>query len=330
MKPAAAVLLLLSGLPLFACDTPVYRYALENWPADSYQATVLHRRPLSAADQHLVERLKAAAQSANLTVRVSDLGRPDDFAIPPRLREIDGTMGPVLILSGPAATRPDADTWSGQLSDDAVDALVNSPVRRQVASRLHGGEIVWLFLESGQAADDEAAAKVISDSRSPAPPSSILRVRRDDPPEQLLVRMLLGSEPELSERREPMAFPVFGRGRLLYALVGRGITADNVRQAAEFLGGDCSCTLKRDNPGTDLLLTADWSDRAPPAEREAIETPAIAAPPVAQPPLDGRTPRAALWVALVFAGGLVVLTGTRALRSRKPRDAALDGNGGTR
>ena len=51
---------------------------------------------------------------------------------------------------------------------------------------------------------------------------SVLRVSRDDPKEQLLIQMLLGSEPDLRERTEPMVFPVFGRGRALFALVGAG------------------------------------------------------------------------------------------------------------
>ena len=66
----------------------------------------------------------------------------------------------------------------------------------------------------------------------------LLRVRRDDPAEALLVWMLLGSESDLAGQNEPIAFPVFGRGRVLYALVGDGITADNVRTAGAFLGDE--------------------------------------------------------------------------------------------
>jgi hypothetical protein len=329
VKAAAVTLVLLSAVPLFACDTPVYRYALENWPADSYQATVLHRGALSVAEQRLVQRLQTGAESANLKVRLIDQVRPDDPEVAAQFREIDVATGPVLILTPPAATKPDADTWSGRLTEEAIDAVLDSPVRRQEASRLHAGQIVWLFLESGQARIDDAAAQVIADNCPALPPSTVMRLRRDDVHEQLLVRMLLGSEPDLPGRREPMAFPVFGRGRLLYALVGRGITADNVRQAAGFLGGDCSCTVKRDNPGTDLLLTADWSDVTPAADADPASVPTVAES-ASRPSPEGRSSRAVLWVALVFAGGLVVLTGTRALRSRKPRDAALDGNGETR
>jgi len=138
--------------------------------------------------------------------------------------------------------------------------------------------------------------------------------------------MLLGSESDLAEKKEPMAFPVFGRGRVLYALVGAGVNADNVRRVGTFIGGECSCTVKHGNPGTDLLLVADWSDvhlddaptaAASVAPRGPMAEPMEAAPP--PPPANSDGSRAALWVAVVFAGGLVLLTGTLALRSLKQR-----------
>src|SRR5205085_2643906 len=87
---------------------------------------------------------------------------------------------------------------------------------------------------------------------------SVVRIRRDDPAEQFLVQLMLHSEPDLPGLKGPMAFPVFGRGRLLYALVGRGITADNIGEAAGYVIGACSCEVKKQNPGVDLLLSADW------------------------------------------------------------------------
>jgi hypothetical protein len=305
-------------VPLHACDTPVYRYALENWPADGYRATVLHRGPLAADQQRLVEHLKGRAASANLTVQAIDLDRPPQADVPERFRAVDLAAGPVLIVSYPAATKIETDVWSGPLSADAVEILLDSPARRETARRLRAGEIAWLLLESGQTADDEAAAKVVGENRLTVPVSSVLRLRRDDPAERLLVRILLGSEPDLAGRAEPMAFPVFGRGRVLYALVGAGITAENVRQAGSFLGGDCSCTVKRDNPGTDLLLTADWGDVRTAPDEETPAAPWVPATAPPEPQKGGGGSRGALWVAVVFAGGLLVLTGTLALRSRKP------------
>jgi hypothetical protein len=44
----------------------------------------------------------------------------------------------------------------------------------------------------------------------------------------------------------------------LLPLVGKGITGKNLHDAAEFLAGACSCEIKDQNPGFDLLLAADW------------------------------------------------------------------------
>jgi hypothetical protein len=315
-----------SAISANACDTPVYRYALENWPADNYRAAVVHRGPLAAEKQLLVDRLKERAGSANLSVQVIDLDSLPQSELPQNLPTIDVSAGPALVVNYPAATRIDGAAWSGALTSESVEALIDSPLRRLAVTHLHVGETVWLLLEGGTKEADDAAAKVVEDNRPAAPTSAVLRVRRDDPVEAVLVRLLLGSEPDLAGRTEPMAFPVFGRGRVLYALVGAGITAENVRRAASFIGGDCSCTVKRDNPGIDLLLTADWGEIKVGVGQGDVESLVASgtAYDIGEPahadaePKAGGWSRAPLWVALGFAAVLVLLTGTLALRSRKP------------
>jgi hypothetical protein len=87
----------------------------------------------------------------------------------------------------------------------------------------------------------------------------LLEIAHDDPDEDLLVSALLKSEPDLERYGEPMAFPVFGRGRALYALVGDGIQEKNIREACQSMLAWCSCEIKALSPGTDLLISADWS-----------------------------------------------------------------------
>ena len=90
---------------------------------------------------------------------------------------------------------------------------------------------------------------------------SAVRVYRDDPEEKMLVTFLLRSEPnlEIESVGKPVVFAIFGRGRALPALVGKGITEENIGKDSEFLVGPCSCTIKRLNPGVDLLMSADWA-----------------------------------------------------------------------
>jgi len=60
-----------------ACNVPVYRYALERWPADDYEAVVFHDGPLPDDARPLIDELRRAAAdpsvSANVTVRTRDV-----------------------------------------------------------------------------------------------------------------------------------------------------------------------------------------------------------------------------------------------------------------
>ncbi len=90
-----------------------------------------------------------------------------------------------------------------------------------------------------------------------------VKVARDDPKEDWFVRQLLTIESDLKDIDEPMVFAVFGRGRLLPPCVGRGIQYDNlVGEYVEFMTGACSCTVKDQNPGMDLLTSYNWDGAA--------------------------------------------------------------------
>jgi len=195
--------------------------------------------------------------------------------------------GAEVLLSGPLR-----EEWIQAV----IDSPARQAVARRL---IGGESAVWLFLESGDREKDEKAYDVLSRQldhlektlKLPdpnAPPLftkdaadnetilvddfsdvdttglridfSILRLSRDDPAEQMLIEILRHSEMDLMDYdSEPMAFPVFGQGRILYALVGEGIEPETIREACEFLVGPCSCQVKALNPGTDLLMRADWA-----------------------------------------------------------------------
>ncbi|MGD9856881.1 MAG: hypothetical protein AB7U20_18185, partial [Planctomycetaceae bacterium] len=210
---------------------------------------------------------------------------------------------PWMVVKAPPKQGPPATIFAGALSEDHASQLIESPVRRDLQKRLLSGDsVVWLFLGSGNPPADDAAFAVLQVeierleqvielpeieeadrgelSLDPAALKlrmSALRISRDDPAERMLVEMLLHVEPDLRDEAfvsQPMAFPVFGRGRALYALVGNGITADTIEEACRFLTAGCQCTVKAQNPGVDLLMSVDWdqfiqpsppADTAPPA-----------------------------------------------------------------
>jgi hypothetical protein len=286
----AAAILILFFVPMSdACDVPVFRYALERWPPDAYEAYVLHRGALSSKDNTIVEDLQKGAdgQPANLKVETIDLEKREL----PKERNIQAPKEqsdlPWLVVYPPMSFPESAVIWSGHLKDAPVKALIDSPLRRQISKRLMAGDVaVFVFLECGiKKKDDEAFAlveaavkglpkTVARPNTSPEMPEeqsadnktddlipvsfTLLRLSRDDPQEKIAVEVFLQSEADLKSFTDPIVFPVYGRGRALYAFVGKGINEDNIRGAFAFLTGPCSCQIKEQNPGTDLLLAADW------------------------------------------------------------------------
>jgi hypothetical protein len=286
---------LLLAVPIWACSVPVFRYALERWVSDPYLVVVFHRGELTVEQQALVNRLgpkgERAENSANLKVRTVDLldDTPDaDMLELWKLQKSDTV--PWMAVHYPAPFPP---AWAGPFNKDVVDGLIDSPVRREIARRiLKGNTAVWVFLESGNKKLDDAKFEILTarlkheqetlqlpeidpedianglllaDEASLKVAFSALRLSRSDSQEKMFVDMLLGSEGggELSLRADdvlgkPMAFPVFGRGRVLYGLVGDGINEDTIADACQLLIGPCTCQVKDDNPGIDLVMAVDW------------------------------------------------------------------------
>jgi hypothetical protein len=254
---------------------------------------------------------------------------------------------PRLLLRYPYSTPQYPSAWEGGLDQpEALRALLDSPSRREIARRiLSGDSVVWLLVASGNQAKDEAAEKMLNETlaemqkalklpgreelEDPQIPErerlraalqlqlrfSALKVARS-PEEQPFINLLLLSDLELPREGFPLAVPVFGQGRALDVLAGPRLTKDLIGEVSEFLCGPCSCIVKEQNPGFDLLMAADWyaaiEDRAvrdPETPNLAVLAPALAPPPPVAPPAQpART--ATLQTALLVSGllGLLFLT----------------------
>jgi hypothetical protein len=87
---------------------------------------------------------------------------------------------------------------------------------------------------------------------------------------------------------EPMLFAIYGRGRVMPPGIGKEVTAETLSGLLRFLGDRCSCTIKDQNPGLDLLMRWDWEGTA---EKFAAEEEARSRPPLyAEMPADGQAP----------------------------------------
>jgi len=270
--------------PAQACNVPVFRYALERWPAAPYQALVLHRGAMSDADQLALKLLQTA--QGFLEIQTVDLAQPSDAATAP-IREKYGSVDKTwLVVRYPDGIRVEGEVVSAPLSVREVQLLLDSPARQAVVRRIIDGEAaVFVLLESGDRKKDDAAAALVEtelkrlektlelpkpqqgqwdDPRydKEGPPAlrlafSVLRLSRGDAAEQRFIPMLLGGRP-LADIKGPALFPIFGRGRLLCALPGERITKEEVSDIASFLIGPCSCVVKEQNPGVDLFFMVDW------------------------------------------------------------------------
>ena len=273
-----------------ACNVPVFRYALDHWRPDEYRAVILHDGPLNEESKALLTELQrtVSQQQLNLTVQQIDVHAVPPAELPAAVASLNLSAGPQVMVHYPRDLKIAEPIVSSPLSQLNLEQLIDSPLRRELLRRLADGQsAVWLLVGSGDAAADQAARNVLEqelqvlqstlelpkltddpDDAIVGGPAlriefSILELAKDDASEWALRNMLIGSEPDLKELSEPMLFPVFGCGRALWPLVGAGISPDNLRESATFVAGACSCQVKEQNPGFDLLVKANWNELLP-------------------------------------------------------------------
>ena len=278
----------LGAQSLPACSIPVFRYALDRWPADRYRLEI---SAPDAKDEGVARFLRNFTDSTPLNldpVRVAEEG-PSHLHFP---------------HLGPGAT----PAWTGALDAGALPQITDSPVRAELTRRILAGEtVVWLLAESGQHEADAAAARALekrlryleqaaqlpaidpndpSSQLGPGPALgvkfSLIRIRHDEPAEQLFLKMLAGPKADPALANGPWFAAVFGRGRVLGAWPAPGFGDEQIDEVSLFMIGACSCEVKRMNPGWDLLLNVDWDGELAKAEQARLAAPVAAgeAPPV--------------------------------------------------
>ena len=271
-----------------ACNVPVFLYALQQWPADTYELVVYQQDGRVPPEvEQMLQEPRIGRHSINLSIRRVAADSADGKR---DLQRNEVKTLPWMELYYPAHVHIAEPIWSGPCTPATLSLILHSPVRQQVAEKIVAGDaVVWIVLTAGDPQRDAQAESVVkaaleragqelvvpetgTDSNgNPIPVTdfinmpvsfSAIAVDRSDPQEVVLVQMLLHSEPDLLSFDQAMAFPVFGRGRMMYALVGEGINEKNILEACRSAVAWCSCEIKALNPGVDLLLAADWSNPA--------------------------------------------------------------------
>jgi hypothetical protein len=289
----------------FACSVPVFRYAIEHWRPDAYRVFVYHDQDLADQDRALLSKIKAEIQKgANVQVQTIDLRSSTEPIDKARWDLHSDRPLPQMVVQLPSAIGGgEAPVAVADWNETEVANLLSSPKRAEIAQRLVDGEVVWVFLESDNQESNDALFQVLHEQLAiqqetlelpeiddadlkdlSADPESLeirfstIRVSRTDAAEKWFVEMLLSIEPDLRDAElvdQAMVFPVFGRGRALYALVGDGINADMIRDAATFLTGACQCTVKAENPGVDLLIPMPWDQLIKVSEPLEVSLPLV-------------------------------------------------------
>jgi hypothetical protein len=266
---------LLSASCLHACNVPVFRYALERWPSEVWTIYLPGNSTTFSQKNEIFSFLQPHSNQHEVCY---------NFQLVFRKNSSPGDE-PILQLVSPYS--PDSPILECPATVDAANTLIDSPLRRQIAQKLLDGQTaVWLLLESGNPGQDNPTFTFLQSQLQKLQATlqlpdfnpnshipieldeaaqdltihfSALRLSRNDPAEMALVSQLLHSEPDLIHYPDQtILFPIFGRGRVLYALVGEGITQETISEAASFITGPCSCIIKDLNPGIDLLMPVHW------------------------------------------------------------------------
>ncbi len=224
--------------------------------------------------------------TANMDVVLVNVNDSLERWVTPIWEEYKGYELPMAVVRYPYESGVNVAVWTGPLKNVPVQPLIQSPIRTELSRRLLGGESgVWILLESEDRRKNRTAEKTLkagikkaeAEIELPEIPTeelpgwydpesgpalaikfSVLHLSRSDPAEHFFISQLLKTEVGLDAYDGPIAFLVYGRGRALFSLKGEDLTIDNMISASRFLSGACSCTIKEQNPGVDLLMAVDW------------------------------------------------------------------------
>ena len=267
--------------PAFGCSIPVFRYALERWPASKYEFIVVRKGPLSTSDQAIYQKFQDQNRLANLQFKELDVNEK----LEPKYQAIvdrDKPPVPGVILRYPETDEKVPSLWSGSLKAESLAGMCHSPARDQLFDRLLLGNTsgILLLLSGDPTADNAVRQHLAAElpkfaERIPQPKITeegpqllcdlpvritftVVEVKRDGS-EAMLVKMLLQSEEGLADVKGPIAFPVFGRGRALTSVHGKDLlNGTELQRSLEYLCRACSCQVKELNPGIDLLIAHEW------------------------------------------------------------------------
>ena len=266
-----------------ACEIPVFRYALERWAADKYQL-IISKSASGFTDEEntILEKIYSRLPDKDGNLNLNIIIKESDLPVS------------TLELRYPSQVKAKPAVWKGLFNKENVDRLINSPARQKLKKLLlEGQSVIWVAIDpdtqtlegldkysqlfSGKYKLSEEIIQMDEKSkidsittkkeldnviRSTIPLKisfSTLKIDRNDPQEEILLNMLLAQWPDLRYSDKGVVIPVFGRGRFLEAAPAELLDQLSFKKLTDYLCSGCSCTVKSENPGIDLLMDVPWS-----------------------------------------------------------------------
>ena len=246
MKRRFLTTIILAGFISLACTTRVSEWVLLNALPNQYSLICFHNRPLSESLKNQNSVLAEQIKNANIQFR--EVNRPEINAPYYALYYRDRLFSEFKTM-------------------EELSGLTSSPLRREIASELMSGKLcVMLYLKTDNDAKDETGLNTLRKAIGTSPFGNIITVvelSRNSMEEHHLASFLLNVEDDLKEIQEPMLFGIFGRFKALEPLLGKGISEENIHLMIDYFTAECSCLIKDDLPGTDILFTDNWEEPQP-------------------------------------------------------------------
>ncbi len=241
MKRIDFKIIFIAALLSMACTTKVSEWVLLNSVPDKYLLVYFHENEISATVKKQHSEIENRFKSANIllkTMQRNEVAKPY-YALYFNNRIV-----------------------SENIDKNQLENLTFSPFRETVANELMKGKLcVMLYLKCGIPEKDKKGLEVLKNSVEASPFAdviTVLELDRKNQEERQLVSLLLNVEDDLNEINEPMLFGVFGKFRTLEPLLAKGISQENINLMIDFFTADCSCLIKDDLPGINILYNGNW------------------------------------------------------------------------
>jgi hypothetical protein len=243
MKRKNFKIILLAGIISLACTTRVSEWVLLNSLPNPYTLIYFHKGPQTESSEKQNQALTENIKNAN--IQFQTVKRP----------EITGPYYGLYYQNR---------LFSRFETADELEGLSSSPLREKIAAELMAGKLsVMLYLKTDNKEKDEKGLNILRQAIVSSPLGEIITVlelSRNSRDEHHFASMLLNVEDDLKDIQEPMLFGIFGRFKALEPLLGKGITEENINLMIDYFTAECSCLIKDDLPGTDILFTDKWAD----------------------------------------------------------------------